>query len=351
MIEIDGSIGEGGGQILRTAIALSAILGEDIRIINIRKNRPNPGLKAQHLHAVKAVAKIANARVNGLKLGSQELIFKPQKISAGQFTIDVGTAGSISLVLQALLPVLVFANNESKIEIIGGTDTKWAPPIDYLRFVFKRYLEYMGVDVSMDIIKRGHYPKGGGRVVVKTKPVGKLKSINVTDQGTIRNIKGISHAVKLPRHVAERQANEATKEIRKSLSPDINVEITIEHHINNMHLGPGSGIVLWTESDTLSVVGSDSLGERGKRAEKVGFEAAKQLINVIKKGAAIDFHMCDMLLPWLSLANGESQLLAPDMTLHAQTNIEIIKLFLGDIFSYHKTQNNNYLIKIKGRGI
>jgi RNA 3'-terminal phosphate cyclase (ATP) len=163
VIEIDGSFGEGGGQVLRTAVALSALLGREVHIKNIRAKRPNPGLRAQHMTAVKAVAALCDAETIGLEIESTELSFMPRKIVSGSFKFDVGTAGSISLVLQALMPAGAFSSGGTEFEITGGTDVRWSPTIDYVRFVILPMLSRLGYAAELKLIRRGHYPKGGGK--------------------------------------------------------------------------------------------------------------------------------------------------------------------------------------------
>ena len=161
MLEIDGSFGEGGGQILRSCLALSAVMGKEVRIFNIRAGRSEPGLKAQHLTGAKALATICNASSQGLDIGSTEFVFRPGRIEGGSFSFDVGTAGSITLVLQALMPLLPFAPGKMSIEVRGGTDVNWSPPIDYLRLITIPVLANMGFTNSLEVTNRGHYPKGG----------------------------------------------------------------------------------------------------------------------------------------------------------------------------------------------
>ncbi|MCS7099566.1 MAG: RNA 3'-terminal phosphate cyclase, partial [Sulfolobales archaeon] len=166
MLEIDGSFGEGGGQILRTAVALSAITGTDIRVVNIRARRPEPGLKRQHLTGILAAAEMCNAVVEGAQVGSTEVVFKPGSIRGGEYRFDVGTAGSVTLVLQTLLPIAAFADSPVAIEVSGGTDVPWSPPVDYLRYVVKPHLERLGYAFGVELVRRGHYPRGGGLVRV-----------------------------------------------------------------------------------------------------------------------------------------------------------------------------------------
>ena len=240
MIEINGSHGEGGGALLRISTALSALTSNPIHITNIRANRPKTGLMPQHLNAVKAVASLSAARVDGLEIGSRELFFYPEEIKGGNYNIDIKTAGSITLVLQAFMIPAGFAESPVNIKIMGGTDVRWSPPVNYLQHVTLPVLKSMGYDADLDIIRRGHYPRGGGIVHVKINPVKKLKSASFDDL-KINKIQAISHAVKLPAHVAVRQAESAEKVLQ---AYGFNAEIEIEN--SNIAFGPGSGIVLWT---------------------------------------------------------------------------------------------------------
>src|SRR2546422_7725548 len=164
MIEVDGSYGEGGGQVLRTAVALAAVLSKEIHVFNIRAGRAEPGLRPQHMTGVKAAADLCSANLQGLEVGATEFVFKPGKLRAGTFRFDVGTAGSVTLVLQTLMPILAFSPGTVQLEIAGGTDVKWSPPIDYLRLVTLPLLERMSFHASILVSRRGHYPKGGGIV-------------------------------------------------------------------------------------------------------------------------------------------------------------------------------------------
>ena len=323
MIEINGSHGEGGGALLRISTALSALTSNPIHITNIRANRPKTGLMPQHLNAVKAVASLSAARVDGLEIGSRELFFYPEEIKGGNYNIDIKTAGSITLVLQAFMIPAGFAESPVNIKIRGGTDVRWSPPVNYLQHVTLPILKSMGYDADLDIIRRGHYPRGGGIVKVKINPVKKLKSASFDDL-KINKIKGISHAVKLPEHVAVRQAESAEKVLQAN---GFNAEIEIENSDNA--LGPGSGIVLWTEGNTR--VGGSSIGERGVRAEKVGEKAAEELLYHISQGAAVDKYIGDQIIPYMAMA-GKSSVKTAELTLHAVTNIFVTEKIMGKKF-------------------
>lgn len=330
VIEIDGSMGEGGGQILRVALALSAVTGKPVKIFNIRAKRRNPGLQNQHLTAVRALVTLTNARVEGAVLRSTQLLFEPRGIRSGSFRFDVGTAGSVTLVLQSLIPVLPFAPGPVEVEIRGGTDVPWSPPVDYVRLVLIPLLREMGLELDLRVIRRGHYPRGGGivRVAVRNPP-GMLRPVDKVERGALRRIVGVSHAVRLPRHVAERQARSA-EEVLRAANLGVPIDIDLEYYEKGRdpHLGPGSGVVLTALAER-SVLGADALGARGKPAEEVGREAAEKLLEELRSGAALDRHAGDMLIPLAALARGRSCLRASSLTMHALTMIKLVELVLG----------------------
>lgn len=337
MIEIDGSHGEGGGALLRISTALSALTRNPIHITNIRANRPKSGLMPQHLNAVKAVASLSDARVGGLEIESKELFFYPEEVKGGNYNIDVKTAGSVTLVLQAFMIPAVFADAPVNIKIRGGTDVRWSPPVNYLQHVTLPVLKSMGYNAELDIIRRGHYPRGGGIVNVKINPVKKLNSINIDDL-EVDEIRGISHAVKLPEHVAVRQAESAEKVLKAN---GFDAEIEVEHSDNT--LGPGSGIVLWTEGN--SRIGGSSIGERGVRAEKVGQKAAEDLLYHISRGAAVDKYIGDQIIPYMAIA-GKSRVKTAELTLHAVTNIFVTEKIMGKKFDVDGEVGEPATIKI-----
>ncbi|MEM1651221.1 MAG: RNA 3'-terminal phosphate cyclase [Sulfolobales archaeon] len=350
MLVIDGSFGEGGGQILRTAVALSAITGVDIRVVNIRAKRPEPGLKRQHLTGILAAAKICGAVVEGASVGSTEVLFKPGTIRGGSYTFDVGTAGSITLVLQTLLPIIAFADSPISIEVRGGTDVQWSPPIDYFRYVVRPHLQGVGYDFVVELVRRGHYPRGGGLVRVRVdKPPKFFKPVNRVESGRVLSIGGVSHCVKLPKHVADRQARAAEEELYKSgIRSSINIEVEWYDPERDPHLGPGSGVVLWATTEN-SILGGDSLGERGKPAEAVGKEAASKLLEDLSTGMAYDRHMADIIIPYLALAEGPSTIGISKLTLHAFTNMWLVKNMLGVNVEHGNEINAPTIVKIMPR--
>ncbi|MEM2450181.1 MAG: RNA 3'-terminal phosphate cyclase, partial [Candidatus Methanomethylicaceae archaeon] len=295
-LEIDGSYGEGGGQLLRSAIALSCITKKPIKVYNIRSKRSNPGLQHQHLTAIKAAVEITKAEVKGLSIGSTTIYFEPRKIQGGKYEFDIKTAGSITLVIQAILPILCFAENSSEVIIIGGTDVPWSPTIDYFKYVVIENLKKIGINAEIELIKRGHYPKGGGKVILKVNPVNEILPLSIINRGNILNIQGISHCTNLPAHVAIRQANAAINILKNEIK---NIEIKEER---SEGLGPGSGIALWANIENSLRIGSDAIGAKGKSAEEVGKEAAIKLLEELKSEMAIDRHMGDMIILYMALA-------------------------------------------------
>ncbi len=328
MIEIDGSYGEGGGQILRTAVGMAALTGKPVRIFNIRANRPNPGMSHQHYHAVKAVAEMCDAECEGLEVGSTELVFRPGRVRGGEYEIDIGTAGSVTLLLQAVKLAALAADSTVEVEVRGGTDVKWSPPVDYEIHVHAHYLKRIGCEYELEVERRGHYPRGGGIVRARIEPVDRLKPLNAVEFGELEEVRGISHCVRLPPHVAERQARAAAEVIERELGvePDIEVETYPKHR--DPHKGPGSGIVLWAEDDQGNRIGADALGEKGKPAEQVGREAAEELVERVKTGMALDENMGDQILPFLALADGESEYGVTRVDPHLTTNAWVVQKFL-----------------------
>ncbi|MCM8778477.1 MAG: RNA 3'-terminal phosphate cyclase [Candidatus Omnitrophica bacterium] len=327
MIEIPGDYLEGGGQILRTALALSAVTGKPMHVYNIRAKRPKPGLKAQHFHAFKAVAEITDAQYKGLEIGSREIEFIPKTLKSKFLSIDVGTAGSIGLLLQSLLLPACFCPQGLHLKIRGGTCGKGQIPIEYYDGVILPLLKKIGVSIKLNLLRRGYYPKGGGEIGISVSKIQNFSPLVLVEQGKILKIRGLSHAAKYleKAKVAERQAQKV-EEILKRLN--VPIEIEVEYADT---LSPGSGIVLWVETETGALFGADALGERSKPAERVGEEVAIKLIKEIESNAPVDKHLADNLVPWLAFCGGEVRV--SEITLHTQTNIWVCELFLGKIFA------------------
>jgi RNA 3'-terminal phosphate cyclase (ATP) len=322
MIEIDGSYGEGGGQVLRTSLAFSAILKVPVTVHHIRAGRKNPGLQPQHLKGVEALAQIARAQTEGVKMGSEKITFVPSDIFPGGYEFDVGTAGSVALLLQVLLPPLCLCRECSHLTLVGGTHVAWSPPFHYLSEILFPTLSLMGVSVTATIERWGWYPKGGGIVHVEIRPSSGLKSISLIDRGPLMRIHGVSATTNLPRHIAKRQKDDALRRIREALGMD--AEITI--HYNAPAHGAGSFLFLVAESEK-AIAGFSSLGEKGKRAEEVAKEAVNGLINYIDSDGCIGPQLADQIVPFMALGKGNSSFTTSQITNHLLTNLWVIQHF------------------------
>jgi RNA 3'-terminal phosphate cyclase (ATP) len=306
MIEIDGSYGEGGGQIVRTAAALSAVTGKPIRIRNIRKNRPKPGLAPQHVHAILALSEICNGRTAGVRPLSQEITFEPGYVKGGSYDVHIGTAGSITLLLQCLLPAMLKAEGPITLEAHGGTDVRWSPTIDYFVHVFLTALKSFGAEVNLKLVQRGYYPRGLGSAVISVEP-GDLRPANLVVRNT-QIITGVSHCSGLPEHVARRQADAASQTLKGAgFDAAVAVEVFSLQSV-------GSGITLWS-----GYKGGSALGERGVRAEAVGRKAAEEIISELRSDVSVDVHLADQLIPYIALAGGSYT--TGEISMHTRTNI------------------------------
>ncbi len=325
MLEIDGSFGEGGGQVLRTSLSLSCLLNKPFRIFNIRIKRKKPGLMPQHLMGIRALKLISNAKVEGDSVGSTELIFEPKDVKAGDYVFDIGTAGSISLLLQALLPPLIFAKDRSSLSLRGGTHVPFSPTFHYINEVFIPVLHKLGIEIKADIESYGFYPKGGGKVKVEITPADRIIGTNLLDRGEIKSIKGISGVGNLPLSIAERQKDSAVKVLA---SQGLKAEI---ESIAVPAFGNGTFIFLKAETENC-IAGFSSLGERGKRAELVGEEVAKSFLDYYLTNMCLDPHLADQIVLYLSIAHGESSFTTSEITNHLFTNLWVMERFLGTFY-------------------
>jgi RNA 3'-terminal phosphate cyclase (ATP) len=351
MVEIKGDMLEGGGQLLRISTAISAIIKKSLVITNIRANRTPPGLRAQHLNAVKAIGKLTSAEIEGLALGSDKIKFIPRISVGGNLTVDVGTAGSTSLVLQALMPVAAFAPEPVSLEVNGGTNNSKAPAIEYIQNVVIPIISKMGYQGSVDLIKRGFYPKGMGKIIASCNPIEKLKPLILKEMGTPIKIWGLSYSCRLPSHISERMAKSAQKLLAKEgYDSTISIE-SLDKHDVKCSIDPGCGIILFSTLSSGGVLGSDALGKLGKTAEKVGEEAASHMLNNLEQSSPIDRFLSDQLIIYNALADGKSEMKVAQLTLHTLTCIELCKQLLGAVFQIDGRIDEPSYITCSGIGI
>ncbi|HUV98108.1 MAG TPA: RNA 3'-terminal phosphate cyclase, partial [Candidatus Paceibacterota bacterium] len=318
MLEVDGNQKSGSGTILRLSIAMAAILKEPLHIRNIRLKRPKPGLRPQHLESVLTAAKLCNADIDGASLGSGELWFYPGEIVGGRIEAEIGTAGSIPMLLITVLPICAFAKNPVILHISkGGTDVSHSPTISYLSHVLLPILEKMGMKAALKVHKYGYYPRGMGEVSIETHPTPKLTPMRLEEFGSLEALEGLSVCTFLAdRRVAERQAQTASNLLS---SRGYQSAISVLNDFSNP-LQKGSSLTLWARTDTGVLLGGDAIGELRKTSETVGREATENLLLEIQSKATVDVHLADMLVPYMALAEEECAFLTRSMTDHLETN-------------------------------
>jgi RNA 3'-terminal phosphate cyclase (ATP) len=319
MISIDGSEGEGGGQILRTSLALSLVTGQPFRIERIRAKRQKPGLLKQHLISVEAARTVGCAEVTGAALGSQELMFKPGAVTPGNYRFAVGTAGSATLVLQTVLPALLVASGRTTLTLEGGTHNPMAPPFDFLEKSFVPLVKRMGPEMESELRRPGFYPAGGGKFHVGIEPVKKLSRLDLLEHGAIRSRRAIAIISKLPEQVAERELAITREELNWSEE-----ECSVENVPNPM--GPGNAVVLVIEGEHVTAVFT-GFGERGRPAEEVARTAAASAKAWLEAEVPVDEHLADQLLIPMVLAGGGS-FRTTKPSLHTTTNAQVIQRFV-----------------------
>ena len=337
-LEIDGNYGEGGGQILRSGLSLSAILGQPIRIKNIRAGRKRPGLAAQHLTCVNAVAAITSAEVIGGSLGSQALTFIPQEIRGGNYIFDVSdvrpSAGALSLIFQAIVLPLAHAEVASTVILRGGTHVPWSPTVHYLQEIFIPMAAQFGFQGSLKLNRWGWYPKGGGEVTANIQPTSEWCGVDLRVRGKLKEIRGISAASNLPTHVLNRQRSQSQKCMTRLIS-QVNIDL-----VEGESIGQGTLVFLKAEFEN-GMAGFSALGARGKRAEKVADEVCQELEDFLASDTVIDPHLADQLVLPMALAQGESRFTTSRITRHLTTNIWLVQQFLPVRFEVNGTQGKS----------
>jgi RNA 3'-terminal phosphate cyclase (ATP) len=335
MVTIDGSHGEGGGQVVRTTLALSAITGQPTRIENIRARRKNPGLRPQHLTAVRAAAAVCRAQLEGDHLGSQTLSFTPTHSPCpGEYSFDVadasqgGSAGSVGLVFQTVILPLAMAGSggpspESRLVIRGGTHVRWAPPVPYLQHVFLPAVSKIGIDATIELTRWGFYPVGGGEIVAKiTGGIQSLRPIHMTTRGSLLRVWGTAAVANLPAHIPQRMANRA-----RNLLARAGLQSSVETS-RLRGAGPGASIFLWAEYEHTRA-GFTAYGQKGLPAEQVAEAACEELLEYHDSEAPVDPYLADQMILPMAMTEGESQVTTSRVTQHLLTNVWVVQQFLS----------------------
>jgi RNA 3'-terminal phosphate cyclase (ATP) len=342
ILTIDGSRGEGGGQIVRTSLALSALTGQAIRITHLRANRSRPGLMRQHLAAVKAAAAICKADVLGDSLGSREITFRPKRIEGGDYSFGVETAGSTTLILQTILPALMTAGEPSTLTLTGGTHNPFAPPFDFLQRAFLPFVNRMGPQVELSLVRPGFFPVGGGKFTVKVTPARELRGFDLLERGTLISQKVQALVSKLPLHIGERECQTIaaasnwsdecfeTREVLDARGPGNVVMIEVDYeHVTELFVG---------------------FGQKGIRAEQVAAGVWKEAAEYLTAGVPVGMHLADQLLLPLGLAaakgdGGSFRTLA--LTQHSRTHMDVLRMFLNISIQIEERSENDIIVKIE----
>ncbi|XP_075038638.1 RNA 3'-terminal phosphate cyclase [Mixophyes fleayi] len=353
-VDVDGSIMEGGGQILRICTALSCLLGIRVRVLKIRAGRSTPGLRPQHLSGLETVRDLCGGQLEKAEIGSTEINFTPGKIKGGALIADTKTAGSVCLLLQVSLPCVLFAETPSELVFKGGTNAEMAPQIDHTTMVFKPIAERFSFKLDCDIRRRGYYPRGGGEILVRVSPVKYLTPINLTDRGTVTKIYGRAFvAGVLPYKMVKDMISAAVRCIRRDLR-ELYVNIQGVQEPGDKAVGNGSGIIIVAETSTGCIFAGSSLGKRGVSADRVGAEAAEILLRNLRHGGCVDEYLQDQLIVFMALADGVSQLRTGPLTLHTQTAIHFTEKLTKARFTVKKCEEpdtDSYIIECQGIGL
>ena len=343
MIEIDGSFGEGGGQIVRSSLALSLLTGKPFRMRKVRANRlPKPGLRPQHLASVRAAARIGQAKVTGDAVGSNQFTFEPGPVKSGEYQFNIGTAGATALVLHTVYLPLALSRGPSQVVLEGGTHNDKAPCYHFLLATWRAYMARIGLTVSLEMERPGFYPRGGGRMVVHIQPWIQRKPLNLTAPGPGNTATVLSMTAGLPDHVAKRQARRATVRLGDAgIEPEVSFE--------EWRGGPGCMLAITVPGVVPSLF--FGLGGRGKPAEAVADDAANEALPFRESGMPVDPHSADQLLLPLSLIDGESEYRVSQVTRHLTTNAAVIQMFLERTIDIDGDEGGPGLVRVSGRAL
>jgi RNA 3'-terminal phosphate cyclase (ATP) len=340
-VVVDGSQGEGGGQILRSSLTLSMATGRPFRIERIRAGRQKPGLLRQHLTAVRAAAGICGAEVAGGESGSQALSFRPGPVRAGEYAFAVGTAGSAALVLQTILPALLGADGESRVTVEGGTHNPAAPPYEFLARSFAPALRRMGADVELRLVRHGFYPAGGGAIETAVRPWRNRAALELTERGALVAKRASVLLAHLPRHIGERELTVLGRRLSLAAEACAIEQVTTSP-------GPGNVVLVEVESEAVTEVFA-TFGEAGVRAEAVAEAAADQVRKYLAAGVAVGTHLADQLLLPMALGAGGRFKTLP-LSRHAETNAEVIRQFTGEDISVTAGEDRTVTVVVAATG-
>jgi len=348
ILVIDGSFGEGGGAILRLSAGFSILFNRPIKIKNIRANRPNPGLRLQHLLSLRTLADLTNSQLSDCNIGTREITLIPNNEIKSNIHININTAANIGLLLQPIQIACLGITKSDKIEISlsgGGTFGKWAPSLNYLKYISYELFKRSGLKIDIEIKKQGFYPKGAANVKCTIFPTKqKLKPVNLIELGNIDLIQG---QIIITNHLRRNRDNIGNR-IKKSINQQIKRNLKIETDINYLwvnSVSPGVGLSLWAHSDTGAIISSGTiLGEKHIPSEKVGAMAANELIKYIKNEIPVDNYLSDQLIPLMAYVDAPSRIKVLEITSHTQTNLDLIKKFIKRDYKIIK-EKNSYIVE------
>ena len=343
MIHIDGAQKSGSGTIVRFAVGLATLLGEELHLTNIRARREKPGLRPQHLKSIQALQQICHGILSGDELGSSEIWFNPGgKVKGGDYEWDIGTAGSTTLLAMTLLPAACFATGAMSFKISGGLFQDFAPSAYHMRYVFFPLLQQMGINARLSITRPGYVPRGGGIIEVKVEPVlGKIKPISLPSQGEVVSIEGVA----LSSHLKERRVSERMVEKCNQVLKSNGYRAQIKVIYDTLALQKGAALAIYAKTSSGGIIGADRAGEPRRTSEDIARYVARSLVEDLATGATVDRYLADQLIFYAALADGISQYRIPKLTEHVETNLWLAETMLGA-----KTEVNDNVVRIQGIG-